>query len=320
MNSNNSESQLSKPQVIVLGSINTDLVVRTANLPAPGETVTGGTFSKESGGKGANQAVAAARLSENPVLFIAAVGDDPFGRESLESLSTENIDCQYIKTIPNTPSGIALINVDQSGENSISVASGANFEITPEDIESIDDSFFENATVFLTSLETPLPAVIEGLKKAKKHGLKTILNPAPANLDILSLEILPDIDLLTPNEHELAFLSGFPVDSEEDAALAGRYLIEQGVRLILCTRGKEGALWIDETGSKSIPPFKVEPIDTTAAGDAFNGAIATFFSEGVESIEASRLASAVAAIAVTKKGAQNSLPSRSELETFLKDQ
>lgn len=304
-------------KVIVLGSINTDLVVKSEKLPLPGETVTGGTFFRESGGKGANQAVAAARLSSSPVLFIAAVGDDAFGKESLESLRNENLDCQFIRTISGSPSGIALINVDGNGENSISVASGANFELTPEHIEEIDDDIFENASVFLTSLEIPLETVKAGLLKAKEHGLQTILNPAPAHKDILSHDIKMLVDLLTPNEHELAFLGGIPVVSEDDAAMAGRFLIEDGLSMILCTRGKEGSIWIDQMGSLVVPAFPVAPVDTTAAGDAFNGAMAAFLAEERTALESSQYASAAAAISVTRQGAQNSLPTREELDQFL---
>lgn len=307
----------SNPDIIVAGSINTDLVVKCSRLPSPGETVTGGTFFKTAGGKGANQAVAAARLSNNPVLFISAVGDDLFGKESLEALSGENLDCRFIKTMEGIPSGIALINVDEEGENSITVASGANFHLTPEDIEAVDSDCFENAKVFLVSLEIPVETVSASLKKAKEAGLRTILNPAPATTDILTHEILPYVDLLTPNEHELALLSGFPTENEDDILQAGRYLIEQGVNMILCTRGKEGSIWFDQMGYKAVPAYSVEATDSTAAGDAFNGALATFFAEEVESIEASLKASAAAAISVTKEGAQSSLPSREELEEFL---
>ena len=307
--------------VLVLGSINTDLVIRGPRLPRPGETVLCGEFYQAAGGKGANQAVAAARAlnDERKVLFIAAVGDDAFGPDSLRALADDCIDCSHIKIVPGCPSGIALILVDERGENLISVASGANARLMPGDIDAVPDAVFRGCKVFLACLESPLPAVEHGLKRAKKLGLLTILNPAPVADAAAVLKLLPLIDVLTPNEHELADLAGMPVASYESAVAAARQLQSVGARQIILTLGGLGAAAVDERGTAChIAPVPVAAVDATAAGDCFCGALAVALTEGKSLFIAARFATAAAAISVTRRGAQPSLPRREEIDELLR--
>lgn len=306
--------------VLILGSINTDLVIRSPRLPRPGETVLGGEFYQAAGGKGANQAVAAARAAagQGRVTFFGAVGGDEFGKESRRALLAEGIDCSHLKEVASVPSGIAIILVNEHGENLISVASGANAHLLPGDIDALPGSPFQQAKVFLVCLELPLPTVKRGLARAKEHGLFTLLNPAPVEDAAAIKGLLPLVDLLTPNELELAALAGMPVDSVESAAVAARIVQSQGARQVLVTLGVAGAVLADETGeAHHIPAFQVTPIDTTAAGDCFSGSLAAALAESQPLLAAARFASAAAAISVTRRGAQPSLPRREEIDSFL---
>lgn len=311
---------MSSPAVIVLGSINTDLVVRGERLPRPGETVLGGNFYQAGGGKGANQAVAAARAAREPVLFIAAVGDDQFGRDSLARLAHENLDCRFIKTVPSQPSGVALILVDAGGENMIGVASGANMHLAPADIERVPDDHFRTARVLLASLESPLEAVACGLARAKQAGQTTVLNPAPAAKEILAMHLLRQVDVLTPNEVEAAALAGIEIarDAEIDkdrAIAAARALQSCGCRAVIITLGAAGVIVV-ERDAIHIPAARVQVVDTTAAGDAFSGALCVALSEGKALVDAAQWATRAAALAVTRPGAQPSLATRGEIEQF----
>jgi len=301
--------------IIVLGSINTDLVIRGPRLPAPGETVLGGEFYQAHGGKGANQAVAAARASAKPVTFIGAVGDDGFGRQALAHFAGENLDLRYLKTVPGSPTGVALILVDRQGENSISVASGANTELTPDDVDAVPDDVFSDAKVFLTCLESPMETVARGLSRAKEAGLLTILNPAPADEAICRGGVLPLVDVITPNEGETAVLTGIEIAGQA-GALAARKLQALGCRRCVITLGAGGCLIVDRQETR-LEGCAVEAVDTTAAGDAFNGALAVALSEGRTLLEAARWANRAAAIAVTRPGAQPSLAGRAEIESFV---
>ncbi len=301
--------------ILVLGSINTDLVIRGQNLPAPGETVLGGQFYRAHGGKGANQAVAAARASTTPVTLIGAVGDDPFGRETLAHFAAENLDCRYLKTVPGEPSGVALILVDRHGENSISVASGANASLLPEDVDAVSDEVFHAAKVFLTCLELPLETVAHGLARARRAGLLTILNPAPADERVCCREIMSLVDVITPNEGEAAALAGIDDRERAGAIAAVRKFQQLGCAKGIVTLGAAGCVVVEDDDTL-VEGCSVEPVDTTGAGDAFNGVLAVGLAEGRSLAEAARWANRAAALAVTRAGAQPSLPTRTEIDAF----
>lgn len=307
------------PQVVVLGSINVDLVIRSKKLPRPGETVLGGEFYQACGGKGANQAVAAARTSDAPVAFIAALGSDELGRGTLKSLRQENLDLRHVRMLDGLATGVALIAVDEGGQNQISVASGANAALTPADVAAVDEATFANAKVFLTCLESPIETVVAGLKRAKQHGLLTILNPAPASLAIKDREIMQFVDLLTPNESEAELLTGWDAANDlEDAIIACDQLRQLGARSVVLTRGASGCMLRDETREASLfAAAEVDAVDATAAGDCFNGALASSLAMGQTLRDAVRFAVAAAGISVTRKGAIPSLPGRAEVLELL---
>jgi ribokinase len=304
---------MSHTAILVLGSSNTDLVVQATRLPAPGETVVGGVFFRAAGGKGANQAVAAARAGAGSVSLIAAVGEDDFGREALASLRVEGVGCDLVKRISGEPSGVALIMVDQNGQNCISVASGANLHLTPADIDAINDARFQQAAVLLACLEAPSPTVVRGLQRARQLGLTTILNPAPADPEIASPDIMQHVDIITPNESEAALLTGQPVDGAAGACAAGQRLRELGCRHAIITLGSQGCLLVSDQ-VVHIEALNVQPVDTTAAGDAFNGTLALALAEGKDLPTAVRWASVAAGLSVTRRGAQPSLPRRAEID------
>ena len=304
---------MSVSPIIVLGSINTDLVIRSSSLPQPGETILGGEFYRAAGGKGANQAVAAARSSREPVTFLAAVGDDSFGREALAGLQQENLDTRFLKVVPDQPSGVALILVDERGQNLISVASGANLLLRPDDIHAVPIDVWQNARVFVACLESPLETVMAGLRRAKQNGLTTIVNPAPADREILFAVGLRLIDVFTPNESEAALLTGGDVRSADEAEVAGRQLQTAGCSRVIITRGEHGCCVLDGDTVTHLPAPRVAAVDATAAGDVFNGTLATALSEGRSFLEAARWASTAAAISVTRRGAQPSIPTRFEI-------
>lgn len=302
-------------KLIVLGSINTDFVVRGDKLPSPGETVLGGTFYEAAGGKGANQAVAAARLSRTPVMFISAVGNDRLGAQSLARLRHENLDCRHIRQIAGVASGVALILVDQRGENLISVAAGANALLAPHDVDAVPDECFAAAQVLLASLEVPLPTVVRALQRAKLAGMQTIVNPAPAQQALADSAVLEWVDVLTPNEHELAALTKLPARGDDELIAAARVLQSLGARRLVVTLGARGALVVEEQVAWITAPT-VTAVDTTAAGDAFSGALTVALGEGRSLVEAARWASLAAALSVERAGAQSSLPSREQVECF----
>ncbi len=299
--------------IIVLGSINTDLVVRSPHLPAPGETVLGGEFYRAHGGKGANQAVAAARAADNPVTLIAATGDDAFGRDTMEHFRGENLDLRYVKTVADRATGVALILVDRHGENLISVASGANLSLTPADVDAVPEDVFRNARVFLACLESPLETVARGLARARRAGLTTILNPAPADAAVCHDGLLSLVDVITPNEGEAAALTGGDAAEGTDVTARARKLQQLGCRSCVITLGAAGCLVVEREVTR-VEGRRVEAVDATAAGDAFNGAMAVALAEGRPLPEAARWANRAAAVAVTRAGAQPSLPSRAEID------
>ena len=300
-------------KIVVVGSSNTDMIVKTDKIPKLGETVIGGKFYKAAGGKGANQAVAAARAGGS-VTFVSSVGDDVFGSEAIEGFKKDGINVEYVKKDPEEASGIALILVDSEGENSIAVASGANLSLLEENVVNAKNKIV-NADVLLMQLEIPIETVEAAAKIAKASGVKVILNPAPAQT--LSDELLQCVTILTPNETEAEMLTGVEVKDEADAVKAAEALLAKGVELVIITLGTKGALLATKEESKLIPGFKVEAADTTAAGDVFNGALAVAISEEKEIMDAIKFAHAAAAISVTRMGAQPSAPQREEIEKML---
>lgn len=298
-----------KPKILVIGSANMDMVIKTDHFPVPGETMIGGEFSLIPGGKGANQAVAAARLG-GEVSFLSQLGDDVFGAQNLENYRKEGINTSYIKLNPDRPSGVAMITVDKSGENTIIVAPGANEEISVNDIHVAED-FFEAADMILIQLEIQLPVVFEACKLALSLGKKIILNPAPAAE--LQPEIFKCLFLITPNETEAEKLTGVKVIDEISAKVAAEILLAKGVRHVIITMGAAGAYLHTEEFKGIIPTKKVMALDTTAAGDTFNGALAVALVKGGGMRDAVDFALKAATLSVTKMGAQSSIPYLKEI-------
>lgn len=305
-------------RLLVIGSSNTDMTVRLPALPGPGETVLGGSFLSGAGGKGANQAVAAARLGAE-VVFVAAVGDDAAGRRSLEGYRAEGLDVSHVKVIRGVASGVALIFVGEAGgENMIGVAAGANALLDPGAVAELPESLFTRDRVLLVGgLEVPLPTVAAAVRRASAAGMRVVLNPAPVtDLGGLS-DILARVDVLTPNRGELAALSGLPTETIADVAEATGRLLGRGPGAVVVTLGAEGCLIVDPTGSRTIPAFRVKAVDTVGAGDAFSAALAVALADGQTLDDAARRAAASAAVAVTQPGAQGSLPARLDVDRLL---
>lgn len=302
------------PRVCVIGSANVDYTVGLPRLPNPGETVSGGTLLVNLGGKGANQAVAARRLG-GEVRMIGCVGDDLDGRRIKESLAAAGIGVAGLCASSDAATGTALIMVDAQGRNQIAVAPGANHRLTVEMVAPHAESIAW-AEVVVCQLETPVPVVRWTLTEARRHGVTTLLNPAP--VQPLDPDLLALVDYLTPNEHEAARLTGLAVDSLESARVAAAQLLASGAGAVLITLGERGVLACDGESVVHFPAFPVEAVDTTAAGDAFNGALAVGLSAGGTLEQAIPLANAAAALACTRRGAQDSLPDRAEVEAFLR--
>ncbi len=298
-------------KILVVGSSNTDMVIKTSHFPAPGETILGGKFLMNAGGKGANQALAAARLG-GQVTFVTKIGNDIFGKQALRQLKDEGINTDYVAVDPENPSGVALITVDENGENSIVVASGSNGTLSPEDFEKAMDELDETEFV-LIQLEIPVETVGYIARIASGKNKKVILNPAPATH--LSDELLRNIFLITPNETEAEILTGIKVTDELSANRAATVLHKKGVEIVIITMGSAGAFLLHDNKSEIISGHKVVAVDTTAAGDTFNGALTVALSEGKNIRDAIAFANQAAAISVTRFGAQASVPFRNELPT-----
>jgi len=301
---------MDRPSIVIIGSSNTDMVIKSPHLPAPGETILGGTFFMNAGGKGANQAVAAARLG-GQVSFIAKVGRDIFGKEAIQLFKKEGIDVAAVLKDKKFPSGIALITVDDKGENCISVASGANAALTPANIKKFKAKI-ESASILLMQLETPLDTIGFAASHAANHNVKVILNPAPACP--LPDELLGKLSIITPNEKEAEMLTGIAVNDASSAEHAANALHKKGVDTVIITMGAKGALLFHEDHFSFIETVKVDAVDTTAAGDVFNGALAVALSGGRPMVDAVRFACKAASISVTRLGAQASAPYIHELE------
>lgn len=297
-----------KNQIVVVGSLNMDLVVRTLRHPQIGETVLGYDFRTYPGGKGANQAVAAARLG-GWVRMIGRVGNDQFGEALLQTVKAAGVDARYIFKDDTSPTGVAFITVDDRGKNTIVVAAGANARLTPDDIDAAREAF-EDASILLLQLEIPLLAVERAIDIAKEYGVQIVLNPAPAQL--LDATLLQSVDYLLPNQTELALLAG-----QESTEAAIEVLLGLGIRKMVVTLGEEGALVVDDGQQTYLPAYQVSVVDTTAAGDAFAGAFAVALGEGLSIREAARWGNAAGALTVTRAGAQPSLPWRDEFDHFL---
>ena len=296
-------------RIVVVGSSNTDMVVRVPTLPRPGETVIGGTFFTARGGKGANQAVAAARAGGS-VTLVANLGDDTLGDETLAALAAEGIAVDQVRRVADTRSGVALILVDEWGENSIAVAPGANALLAPEQIDEVAERLSPD-DVLLVQLETPIETVFAAASAASQAGARVILNPAPARE--LSRELLSLVSVLTPNESEAARLTGLSTGGAEEFDAAATALLHRGVGAVVITLGAGGAYVATREQRELIPAFPVAARDTTGAGDVFNGALAVALAERVRLADAVRFANAAAAISVTRDGAQAAAPYRAEI-------
>lgn len=300
-------------KIVVIGSSNTDMIIKVPSLPGPGETVLGGEFSTAAGGKGANQAVSAARAGGN-VVFIARVGEDTFGEKAVEGFVGDGIDTCHIIRDPSAPSGTALIFVDEKGENSIAVAPGANANLSRTDVEAARD-IIAGAAVVLVQLEIPQGTVAAAVETAARSGVRVILNPAPAQS--LDDEILKNISIITPNESEAKLLTGVEVEDEKGLGKAAGILMSKGVDTVLVTLGPRGVYVADAEFQGIISGFEVNAVDTTAAGDVFNGALAAALVERKPVNDAVRFANAAAALSVGVPGAQPSVPCRREIDLFL---
>jgi ribokinase len=307
-------------RIVVVGSSNTDMTVKAPRLPLPGETILGGEFLMTAGGKGANQAVAAARAldprSRGEVVFIARVGDDMFGRKALEGFKREGIVSDYILKDPEAPSGVALITVDSRGENAITVAPGANARLSPRDIDAASH-LIASASVLLMPLEVPMKTVHRAAEIASAHGVRVIINPAPAQ-PILGGDLLRHVSILTPNETEAEILTGVRIAQEKDLPAAAAALLAIGLEAVFITLGPRGVYAASADLRELIPAFEVEAVDATAAGDVFSGALAVALAEGMSLTKAALFANAAAALSVTKMGAQLSAPRRAEIDDLLR--
>ena len=304
---------MSRSKIIVIGSLNMDLVVTSPKIPVLGETVLGSGFMTVPGGKGANQAVAVAKLNGD-VAMIGCIGNDTFGKILIKNLSASKVKVDNIKVVDSVSTGIAMVVV-KDGDNFIIVDPGANSELKPDDIIALEQAIQESSMVVI-QLEIPLETVETAIELANRHAVKVLLNPAPAKK--LSDELLSKVDIFTPNESECEIITGLPAKSIEDAKAAALYLNEKGIHNVLITLGGKGVVYNngDQIIHKTVP--EVEVVDTTAAGDSFSGAIAVALTEGMELDAAVDFANIVGTLAVTKKGAQASLPDRNAVMEFMK--
>jgi ribokinase len=299
-------------KIVVIGSSNTDMIIKSKKIPQPGETIIGGKFTTAAGGKGANQAVAAVRAGGD-VAFISRIGTDILGDNAINGFVKDGLNASNIVRDNEEPSGVALIFVDEKGENSIAVAPGSNAKLSPADINN-KQSVIAGADILLMQLEIPIEAVETAAEIAFENKVKIILNPAPAQP--LSSRLLEKISIITPNETEAELLTGISVNNEEDAERAAKVLLEKGIDTVIITLGSRGAFIFNNEYKELVPSYKVKAVDTTAAGDVFNGALAVAFSEDKNLKDAVLFANAAAALSVTKLGAQPSAPYKKDIINF----
>ncbi len=304
---------MKRPRIVVIGSANTDMVVRLTRIPKPGETVGDGLFSRSQGGKGANQSVAASRAGGD-VTLVACVGEDPFGQAAINSLAQEGIHVEHVHLITGTPTGVALITVDRLGENSISLAPGANERLSPAHIDAAE-SCMAKADMILIQLEVPFETAMYAIRAADRLKVPVLLNPAPARE--LSTEILQKVDTLVVNTPEAALLCKRPLKKQEDRVKAAEYLHQQGAKRVVISMGARGVTVLEDGHTDVVPAFPVTPVDTTGAGDVLCGVLALRLASGDSMPVALRAASAAASISVTKQGAQSSAPDRLMIYNFL---
>ena len=305
---------MSESKILVIGSSNTDMVICTGHLPLPGETVIGGTFFMNPGGKGANQAVTVARLGGR-VSFICKTGSDIFGHQANQLFNEEGIDTSYVFSDTKNPSGVALITVDTDAENCIVVAPGANAHLTPNDLKRSAEAV-EAADIILLQLEIPMQTVEAAAMMAYRLGREGGPKPPLSTASKLSAGLLETLYAITPNETEAEAISGIRITDERTAEEAARKIASMGVCNVIITLGAKGALVFDGAHCEIVPAYKTQAVDTTAAGDVFNGALVVALSEGRTLPEAVRFACKASAISVTRVGAQNSVPYRTEVDVF----
>ena len=298
-------------KIVIVGSSNTDLVIRVDHFPKASETIMGSDFMTAQGGKGANQAVAVARLGGKAV-FVACLGKDTFGEATLTALRAEGIDTRYVKLTADAATGVATITVDDSGENSIIVAAGANALLSPEDVGDASGEI-SSAALVLMQLETPMPTLIEAARLAHNGGAKVVLNPAPFPKQPLPAELLQNVDIVIPNETEAAYMTGVEVTDDASALAAIRRIQQLGVSNAIITVGSKGAYTLDGDNLLHVPAFVVNAVDTTAAGDTFCGAFCVALTKGFAMADAIRMANKAASVSVTRRGAQPSVPTAAEV-------
>ena len=307
-----------RPRIVVVGSANTDMIVRVPHIPRPGETVLGSEFRTAAGGKGANQALAAARAAGGgcEIVFIGRVGDDTFGKKARADLEAEGIRTDFLVTDTDSPSGVALITVDDKGENAIAVAPGANAVLSAADMDRAA-GIIAASSLLLIQLEIPMAAVVRAVEIAAENGVPVMLNPAPVPSAGIGEALLRNLAWLTPNETEAEILTGIRVHDQAELDAAADALLDRGVDAVLMTLGADGVFSATRKERFRTPAFSVQAVDTTAAGDVFNGALAIALVEGNPLHESVQFANAAAALSVTRPGAQPSIPGRDEIENFL---
>ena len=306
-------ASMTKPRIAVVGSNMVDLVTYVNRMPVKGETVEAPSFEMGHGGKGANQAVAAAKLGAS-VVMVTAVGDDMFADNTIKNLASLGVDTTYVRRVAGKSSGVAPIMVEPSGENSILIVKGANADLSPADVERAAEAL-KTCDLILLQLEVPLETVYAAIAFGKRHGIRTVLNPAPATPE-LDPERVRDVSFFIPNETELAILTGLPVGTDQEIGDAARSLVAKGVETVIVTLGSRGALLTTREGVRRIAPVRVEPVDTTGAGDAFVGSFARYFAGGLGLEAALAQAARYAADSVTRRGTQKAYASEAQFQAF----